>query len=97
MFKKNVYLYMVLRKPTGTRSRGFCLFSAETFEVRALVRPNVIRIVGVNTKSRVVASLEQLQQPNIVNRAPISSEEVINLKDQISEAEIFIDNGEKLR
>ena len=86
---------MVLRKPTGTRNRRF-FFLLELFEVKAVLRPNVFRIVGANTKYRFAAPLEQIQPRNFVNRAPISCEEVINLKNQIGEAERYLDNSEKL-
>ena len=71
-------------------------FLPELFEVKAVLRPNVFRIVGANTKNRTAAPLEQIQPRNFVNRAPISCEEVIDLKGQIGEAERCLDNSEKL-
>ena len=47
------------------------------------MRPNVFRIVGVITKYRTIAPLKQLRPTSFVNRAPISCEEVINLKGRI--------------
>ena len=89
---------MVLRKPTGTRNRRFCFFYLllELFEIKAVLRPNIFRIVGANSKYRTAAPLEQFQPRNFVNWAPISCEEVINLKGQIGEAERYLDNSEKL-
>ena len=43
-----------------------------------------------------MASLEQFQSPNFVNQAPISCEEITNLKGQTSDPEMYLDNSEKL-
>ena len=66
------------------------------FEIKSVVRPNVFKIVGVNTKCRTVVPLEQLQPSNIGNQAPIPCQEMINFKGQTSEAEGYLDNSEKL-
>ena len=44
-----------------------------------------------------MAPLQQPQPTIIVNRAPIFCEEMIHLKGQISKAERYLDNSEKLR
>ena len=43
----------------------------ELFEIKAVLRPNIFRIVGANSKYRTAAPLEQFQPQNFVNRAPI--------------------------
>ena len=66
------------------------------FEIKSVVLPDVFKIVGLNTKWRTLAPLEQLQPSNIGNQAPFPYQEMINLKGQTSEAERYSDNSEKL-
>ena len=65
------------------RVGDFCFFLPEVFEVKAVVRPQTYRVIGVNTKYRAVATLGQIFPTNIVERADISPGEVERMRCEI--------------
>ena len=74
----------------------YCYYLPELFEVRAIVRHQVYRIVGVTSNKRYVEPLTQLQPPNIVDRASISVIELNGMHQRIGEQQKKINNSEML-